>query len=96
MELTIFGRFHARPGDENAVGEAIKEVIVPTRAEPGCLAIDGYRCLRDPRLFYIHSRWVDAAAFDAHAGLLHTMRFLECVEPLITHPLDVARTMPIN
>ena len=61
-----------------------------------CLAIDGYRCLRDPRLSYIHSRWVDEAAFDTHARLVHTTRFVERVQPLIAHPLDVARTMPIN
>jgi quinol monooxygenase YgiN len=31
-----------------------------------------FRSIRDPRLFYIHSRWVDEAAFDTHAGLPHT------------------------
>jgi quinol monooxygenase YgiN len=46
----------------------------------------------DPRLFYIHSRWTDEAAFENHAGLPHTVRFLERVEPLIDHPLDVTRT----
>lgn len=95
MELTIFARFHARPGNENLVGEAIGEVVVPTRAEPGCLWIYAYRSIRDPQLFYIHSRWVDEAAFDAHAELAHTVRFVERVQPLIAHPLDVARTRPI-
>ena len=96
MELTIFGRFHGRRGSEDAVGDAIRDVVVPTRAEPGCLSINAYRCTRDPQLFYIHSRWVDEAAFNDHVELAHTVRFIERIEPLIDHPLDVARTRSIG
>jgi quinol monooxygenase YgiN len=96
VELFIFGRFHARPGSERAVAEALRDVLPPTREEAGCLGIHAYRSVRDPRLFYIHSRWKDEAAFDAHAALPHTRRFVERVEPLIDHPLDVARTEQIG
>jgi quinol monooxygenase YgiN len=89
--LTIFGRFHAREGCEAQVAAAIAEVVPPTRAEAGCLAIEGYRDSRDPRLFFIHSVWPDEAAFDLHASLPHTVRFLEIVGPLTDHPLDVRR-----
>ncbi len=92
MELFIFARFHARPGNEAAVAEAMRDGLAPTRKEPGCLRIHHYRSIRDPRLFFIHSVWKDEAAFENHAGLPHTVRFLERVEPLIDHPLDVART----
>ena len=95
MELFIFARFHARPGNENAVAEAILENLPPSRAEPGCLDIHAFRSIRDPLLFYIHSRWKDEAAFEEHAGLPHTVRLLERVQPLIDHPLDVARTTQI-
>ena len=76
MELFIFARFHAREGDEAAVAAALRDVVVPTRAEPGCLAINAFRSVRDPRLFYIHSRWIDETAFDIHAELPHTVAFL--------------------
>jgi quinol monooxygenase YgiN len=89
--LTIFGRFHARPGCEAAVAAAIAEVVPPTRAEPLCLGIEGYADTRDAALFFIHSRWPDEAAFEAHAALPHTVRFLETVRPLVDHPLDVRR-----
>ena len=96
MELFIFARFHARQGQEDEVAAAIREVNGPTRAEPGCLAIGAYRSTRDPRLFWIHSRWVDEAAFERHAGLPHTVRFLERVQRAIDHPLDVTRTHQID
>jgi len=96
MELVIFARFHARPGNEAATAEAILANLPPTSKEPGCLGIHAYRSTRDPRLFFIHSRWVDEAAFELHAVLPHTVRFLERVEPLIDHPLDVNRTEQID
>jgi len=52
-----------------------------------------FRSIRDPWLFYIHSRWVDVAAFEKHADLAHTVEFLKRVEPLIDHPLDVTRAL---
>jgi quinol monooxygenase YgiN len=91
MELFIFARFHARVGNEDAVAEALGDVLAPSRKEPGCLSIHAFRSVRDPQLFYIHSRWTNEEAFDAHATLPHTVRFIERVEPLIDHPLDVTR-----
>jgi quinol monooxygenase YgiN len=91
MDLFIFGRFHARPGQEDAVEAALRDVVGPSRAEGGCLSIQAFRSTRDPRLFYIHSRWVDEAALDHHAGLPHTVRFIERVQALLDHPLDVTR-----
>ena len=96
MELFVFARFHAREGQEDAVAALMRNQLSPVRAEPGCVAIDAFRSTRDARLFYFHSRWINEAAFDTHAGLPHTARFLERVQPLIDHPLDVTRTKPLD
>jgi len=96
MTLFIFARFHAHPGNEGAVAEVLLHVLAPSREEPGCLSIHAFRSTRDPRLFYIHSRWKDEAAFEHHAGLPHTLRFVERLEPLIDHPLDVTRAERIG
>jgi quinol monooxygenase YgiN len=79
-------------GAEEAVADAMRDMLPPVRAEAGCLAIDVFRAVRDPRLFYVHSRWIDEAAFDLHALLPHTLQFIARVEPLIDHALDVTRT----
>jgi quinol monooxygenase YgiN len=75
--------------NEAAVAKTLIDVLAPSRDEPGCLGIYAFRSVRDPRLFFIHSRWRDEAAFEAHAGLPHTVRFVERVEPLIDYPLEV-------
>jgi len=91
MELFIFARFHARAGQENAVEGALGEVAGPSRQEPGCASFQVFRSTREPRLFYIHSRWKDEAAFDTHTGLPHTLRFLDRMEQLIDEPREVTR-----
>ncbi len=96
MDLAIFARFHARPGREGGVAEAILDNLAPTRGEEGCLSIHAFRSIRDPLLFYIHSRWTDEAAFKIHAGLPRTVRLLARVQPLIDHPLDVTRAEQIG
>ena len=97
MELFIFARFHAREGDEAALAAALSAVLAPTRAEPGCLAINAFRSLRDPSLFFIHSR-LDRRSrrFDIHAELPHTLAFVERVEPLIDHPFEATRAIVLD
>jgi quinol monooxygenase YgiN len=68
----------------------------PTRQEQGCVFQQAYRSMRDSRLFYVHSRWRDEQAFELHAKLPHTVRFIERMQTLIDHPLEVARTLPLD
>lgn len=97
-EASVDGRFSSEVGDGNffsgavsrASGagglfeQALREVLLASRVEGGCLEIHGYRSLRDRQLFYIHSRW--AAAFEAHAKLPHTAKFLGSFEGLLDSP----------
>ncbi|MGH2362955.1 MAG: putative quinol monooxygenase [bacterium] len=96
MEIFIFARFHAKPGNEAAIAEALLAVAAPSREEPGCFGLQDFQSIRDPQLFFVHSRWKDEAAFEVHAQLPHTIRFLERVEELIDHPLEVVRTRVIG
>ena len=91
MELFIFARFHAREGQQDALAKALQDVVPPSRAEAGCLGIHAFRSTRESRLFYIHSRWIDEAAFELHANLSHTVRFLETAKSLVDQPVEVTR-----
>jgi quinol monooxygenase YgiN len=91
VELDAFVRLHARAGEEGAVEEALHEVAGASREEAGCLSFQVFRSVRDGRLFYIHSRWVDEGTFRAHAELAHTVQFLEQVDALVDQPREVGR-----
>jgi quinol monooxygenase YgiN len=86
---------HAIEGKATEVAAAMREVMAPTREEPGCLAIGGYRSTRDPLLFYIYSRWADEAVFERHATLPHTVWFLEQARPLLDQAFEVTRAEQI-
>jgi len=90
MEIFVFARLHALPGKRDEVHRAMFDVQGPTRAEPGCLAYGGFQSVRDPDEFYIHTRWTDMTAFEHHAELPHTVRFVEAVESLLDHPFKVS------
>jgi quinol monooxygenase YgiN len=96
VDQYVFVRLHAREGEEGTVEEALREVTGPTREEAGCLSFHTFRSVRDRRLFYIHSRWVNEAALQAHAQLPHTVRFLERVDAFLDQPRDVTRTEMIG
>ena len=59
MELYIFGRFLVLEGRDGDFETALREVVVATRGEAGCVEVHGYRAVRNARLYYLHSRWKD-------------------------------------
>lgn len=90
-ELVIFARFHAITGNERALAAELSDAVGRTRSEPGCTFIRAFSSVRDPLLFWIHSCWVDEAAFDVHAALPATNAFVERAQRLVDHPFDVTR-----
>ena len=96
MEFFFFARFQVRAGSEIAAIEALRTVLAPTRAEPGCIGINAFRSKQDPRIFLIHSRWSDEAAFELHARLPHTVNFIRQMESLVDRPPEFTRTEMIG
>ena len=96
MSVHFIVRFEPQPGKEPDFRDELLRVIEPSRAEPGCLAIHVFESLHEPQLFAIHSEWADEAAFNLHAQLPHTVRFLAAAERLLSHPVQGLRTRQID
>ena len=96
MPLHTFVRFEPVPGKEGLLREELKLLLESTRAELGCIRIHLYEAVRGTLIFYIHSEWVDEAAFDAHPKLPHMTRFLGLAGELVTHPIKGIRTTEIG
>ena len=92
---TIF-HFDPLPGKEAAFRDEVLRVNEPSRSESGCLRIDVFESLREPCRFAIHSEWVDEAAFELHAALPHTMRFLEAAQPLLKSAVEGLRLRQVG
>jgi quinol monooxygenase YgiN len=92
MPLDVFVRFDPKAGKESQLRDALAGVVEPTRTEPGCMRIHFYESIRGPLIYFIHSVWIDEAAFEAHAELPHTRRFVGVVGDLIANPFQAVRT----
>jgi len=96
LPMDFFVRFEPLPGKEMEFRQELLRVVEPTRAEIGCLANHAFESLRQPFVFAVHSVWADEAAFELHAQLPHTVRFLQAAEELLTHPVQGLRTRKIG
>lgn len=71
-------------------------MVEASRSEKGCVAIHAFESLREPFVFAIHSEWVDEAAFELHARLPHTVRFVEASQKLLPHPIEGLRSRHVG
>lgn len=74
MAFVVIARWTAKDGEEGAVAAALAALIGPSRAEPGNLTYRVHRDAEDPRRFVIYERYVDEAAYAAHADSEHFRR----------------------
>ena len=95
MSVHFIVTFEPRPGKEAAFRQELLRVNGPSREEPGCIYLHVFESLRQPTYFAIHSEWVDENAFEQHAQLPHTMRFVEAAKDLLTHPIQGLRSRHI-
>ncbi len=96
MAVHFFVRLEPLAGKDLEFQLELLRVVEASRSEAGCLAIHAFESLREPRVFTIHSEWVDEAAFELHAQLPHTVRFVAAAKELLTHPIDGLRTRQIG
>ena len=71
MAYALTAKWTAKDGQEEAVYEAIRKLIEPSRAEPGCRLYQANRSLDDPRVFLLYEIYADEAAYAAHGESEH-------------------------
>jgi quinol monooxygenase YgiN len=96
MPLYVFVPFHATPGRETALRDALTSIVAPTRAEPGCVEMNVYQGQGEDAVFYVHSVWKSSADFDLHATLPHMREFLTAAAPLVVGEIRAVRCQRLN
>ena len=61
----------AKPGQEDAVKEALLSLVEPTRKEAGCLCYNLHQSKGDPTQFMFYEQWASQEALDAHVKTPH-------------------------
>ena len=72
MSLSLIARIKAKPGCENDLEAAFRDMIKKVRAaEPGCLTYVLHKSKQDPQTFVWYETYTDDAAFEAHRKTDH-------------------------
>jgi quinol monooxygenase YgiN len=71
MEFVVIAQYRARAGEAERVEEALRNMVAPTRAEPGNRDYQLFRDPKDPSRFVLFERYADEAAFEAHRETPH-------------------------
>jgi quinol monooxygenase YgiN len=74
--VKMIARIDARPGQEQLVADALRELAGPSRAEAGCILYDTCRCTDDPTQILVLEEWESQVALDLHMATPHFQAFL--------------------
>ncbi|OKH84231.1 antibiotic biosynthesis monooxygenase [Mycobacterium sp. ST-F2] len=83
MVHTAFIRVKVSPDAAEQAAAAMRELVTPTLAEPGCITYEFYRDLDEPSLFHCFEHWDSKEALDLHGTTPHVAKFLTELGPLI-------------
>jgi quinol monooxygenase YgiN len=89
-EIRVIAQAFARSENAGGVRTILKNMLVPTRAEKGCMAYDLHEVIGDPHQFVFLEIWESEAALQAHTRTPHFQDLLRA-QSLMTEPLKVTK-----
>ncbi|MDA8514618.1 putative quinol monooxygenase [Citrobacter sp. Igbk 14] len=94
--ISIIAVLKAKPGKTNALKQALKALLLPTRREPGNIEYDLFQLRDTPDVFYVHESWRGQAGLDDHIALPHFQSFILQMNDLLAEPLRLDYLTPIE
>ena len=85
--LTIVAHIQAKPGMEVRMKQDLLSLIIPTRAEAGCITFDLLADVKDPTKFVLYENWESQAALDAHFRQPYVKQVLQAYEVTLAQPI---------
>lgn len=79
----------SKTGRADELGQALKALIEPSRAEDGCISYDIFRSKDDSELWMAFEEWQSPEHLDAHFQQPHMQAFVSQVPVLIEGDLDL-------
>lgn len=95
-DLDVVAVLVAKAGSESVVGDALRALVEPTRAEAGCLSYDLYVSQADPATFITVERWRSQDDVDAHMGTPHIAQAFAAAGDHLAAPPTIHPLRPIG
>jgi len=84
--VKLIASVQVKPGQEQFVAEALKELAGPSRAEAGCIRYEPCRAKENPAALLVLEEWAGQEAFDAHLATPHFEAFVGTVGEALAGP----------
>jgi quinol monooxygenase YgiN len=89
MTLRVIAHLRAQEGKGAELGEALKGLIDPTRAEPGNVSYELLASLDDEMDYAFVEEYQDGDALDAHMNTPHVQAAMAAMPELVDGDLDL-------
>ena len=87
-EVRVIARAVARKGKEDQLRTLLQGMLVPTRAEKGCISYELYESDSKGR-FYFDEAWESQAALDKHIATPHFKNLEQAIGELLEGSFEV-------
>ena len=83
--FTAIATLIAKPGQQDALEQALRALVEPSRAEDGCSQYDLHCDLADPQVFYVIEHWASEEILQTHNASAHFQNFQATAAQTIEH-----------
>ena len=94
--ISLLAVLTAKPGRSDALRQALRALLLPTRQEPGNLDYALFQLRDAPDTFYMRESWRNQEALEAHVALPHFQNFIAQMNDLLAEPLRLDYLTPIE
>lgn len=94
--ISLLAVLTAKPGRSDALRQALRALLLPTRQEPGNLDYALFQLRDAPDTFYMRESWRDPSALEAHIALPHFQAFIAQMDSLLAEPLRLDYLTPVE
>ena len=94
--ISLLAVLTAKPGHSDALHQALRALLLPTRQEPGNLDYALFQLRDAPDTFYMRESWRNQEALDAHVALPHFQNFIAQMNNLLAEPLRLDYLTPVE
>lgn len=86
--IRVIARAEAREGKADELKQLLRQLVLPTRSEPGCRY---YEFLEShlPGVFYFHELWDSKGDLNTHARGAHFLAIMAEAAKLVKTPMEV-------
>lgn len=93
--ISLIAVLKAKPGQTDALRQALQALLLPTRQEPGNLDYALFQLRDAPDTFYMREAWQGQDALDAHVAMPYFQAFMTQMESLLAEPLRLDFLTPV-